>query len=73
MLSRTVAKRFDGTWTNKVTGSTKATTLHKSMDEAIATARKMLAESGGGELHIRVNYRNQTELVEAAESRAPDK
>jgi undecaprenyl pyrophosphate synthase len=65
MLSRTVAKRFDGTWTNKANGSGMATSLHKSMDEAITAARKMLAESGGGELHIRVNYKNRTELVEA--------
>lgn len=65
MGSRTVAKRFDGTWTNKITGANKPTTLHKTMEEAIAEAKRMLVAAGGGELHIKVNYKTQVEVVSA--------
>ncbi len=47
---RIVFKRNDGNWVNKKISSDKASSLHKTQKEAEQTARKMLKNSGGGEL-----------------------
>jgi hypothetical protein len=47
---RTVFKRSDGQWANKKNSSGKASSVHKTQAEAEAAARRMLKNSGGGEL-----------------------
>lgn len=64
MKSVTVAKRFDGTWTVKPAGATKAASLHKTMDEAVEAGKRLLRRTGG-ELHLKVNYEIKVEIVPA--------
>ena len=47
---RTVSKRPDGQWANKLDGSSRASSLHDTQREAEQAARQMLENSGGGEL-----------------------
>jgi hypothetical protein len=47
---RTVYKRPDGTWANKRNDASRASSLHDTQAEAEAAARRMLRNSGGGEL-----------------------
>lgn len=50
---RTVSRRPDGEWANKRDGASRAATLHETQAEAIKEARKMLVNSGGGELKVK--------------------
>lgn len=47
---RTVYRRSDGTWVNKLNDSDRASSLHNTQKEAIDAARRMLQNQGGGEL-----------------------
>lgn len=49
---RTVSKRADGKWVNKRHDANKATSLHDTQAEAIASARKNLVNQRGGELNV---------------------
>jgi len=49
---RTVSPRPDGTWANKKDGAERAASLHDTQAAAAAEARRMLLDSGGGELKI---------------------
>ena len=50
---RTVSRRPDGTWANKKDGADRAGSLHETQAEAAREARRMLEESGGGELKVK--------------------
>ena len=50
---RMVYRRPDGTWANKRNDSENASSLHDTQQAAIDTARKMLINSGGGELIVK--------------------
>jgi uncharacterized protein DUF2188 len=50
---RTVSKRDDGSWANKKDGSERASSLHETQRDAEAAARRMLKDSGGGELKVK--------------------
>jgi hypothetical protein len=50
---RTVSRRPNGTWANKKDGSDRAASLHPTQKSAADIARRMLRESGGGELKIK--------------------
>ena len=50
---RTVSRRQTGEWANKKDGASKAAGLHKTQQAAINEARKMLENSGGGELKVK--------------------
>lgn len=47
---RTVFKDDDGNWKNKRHDAGKASSSHATQGEAIAAAREMLGNQGGGEL-----------------------
>lgn len=47
---RMVYRRKDGQWANKKLDADRASSLHETQGEAEALARKMLHNSGGGEL-----------------------
>lgn len=47
---RIVYLRSDGRWANKRIGASRASSLHDTQAEALADARSMLQQSGGGEL-----------------------
>jgi Uncharacterized protein conserved in bacteria (DUF2188) len=49
---RVVSKGEDG-WENKRLDASKASSLHKTQQEAIEAARKMLGTQGGGELIVK--------------------
>lgn len=51
--NRTVSKRPDGTWENKLNSATKASSLHDTQKEAADSAKSMLQNQGGGELSIK--------------------
>lgn len=46
---RTVYRREDGQWVNKLNDSDRASTLHDTQAEANKTAAEMLKHAGGGE------------------------
>lgn len=48
---RTVSPRSNG-WANKRDGADKAASIHPTQAQAIAEARRMLLEDGGGELKV---------------------
>jgi hypothetical protein len=50
---RTVSQRSNGSWANKRDGASRATSLHKTQQQAADAARKALKSSGGGELKIK--------------------
>ncbi len=50
---RTVSKRSDGTWANKLDGASRASSLHDTQAKAADTARAQLHAAGGGELKIK--------------------
>lgn len=50
---RTVSKRSDGGWENKRNDASRASSVHKTQAEAVASARQMLGNQGGGELSIK--------------------
>lgn len=47
---RIVYRREDGTWVNKKLDANQASSIHQTQHEAEDAARKMLCNSGGGEL-----------------------
>ena len=47
---RMVYQRKDGSWANKRVGATRPGSTNKTQKEAENSARKMLKNSGGGEL-----------------------
>ena len=47
---RMVFRRADGTWANKRTDATKASSVHDTQRAAEAAAKTMLTNQGGGEL-----------------------
>jgi len=50
---RMVYRRPDGTWANKRNDADNASSLHNTQQTAIDAARKMLINSGGGELIVK--------------------
>jgi len=48
--NRTVFRREDGDWINKLNSADKASSVHKTQADAEAKAREMLHNQGGGEL-----------------------
>ncbi len=50
---RTVAPRPGGGWSNTRNDANRASSNHRTQAEAIAAAREMLGNQGGGELSIR--------------------
>jgi hypothetical protein len=50
---RIVSKRQDGTWANKRNDADRASSLHQTQKDAIAAGKKMLGNSGGGELTVK--------------------
>ena len=49
---RTVFRRADGRWVNKLRGDARATTTSETQAGAVADARRMLRNGGGGELTV---------------------
>lgn len=49
---RTVYRRDDGKWANKRNDSDKASSVRDTQGEAIDDAKRMLRNSGGGEVTI---------------------
>jgi hypothetical protein len=47
---RTVYRRSNGKWVNKRNDASKASSLHDTQADALDAARRMLRNSGGGEL-----------------------
>ncbi len=47
---RTVYRSGDGEWVNRRNGADRASSVHDRQSEAIAAARGMLTNQGGGEL-----------------------
>lgn len=47
---RIVYRNSDGKWVNKKNSASQAASVHKTQKEAEESARKMLKNSGGGEL-----------------------
>lgn len=49
---RMVSQRPDGTWANTRNDAERASSLHDTQAAAIAAAREMLGNQGGGEMSI---------------------
>ena len=49
---RSIYRRDDGKWENKRNDAGKASSIHNTQQDAIASARSMLNNQGGGELTI---------------------
>jgi Uncharacterized protein conserved in bacteria (DUF2188) len=49
---RIISPRPDGTWANKRNDAEKASSIHDTQAAAIEAARRMLQNSGGGELTV---------------------
>ena len=49
---RTVYQKSDGRWANKRNDASRAASVHDTQKEAIKEAKRMLQNSGGGELAI---------------------
>lgn len=49
---RMVSKRPDGTWANTRNDADKASSVHNTQAEAMAAARRMLGNQGGGEMSV---------------------
>jgi hypothetical protein len=47
---RMVYRNSDGSWVNKRNDAGKASSLHRTQQEAVGAARSMLVNQGGGEL-----------------------
>lgn len=50
--NRTVSKRDNGSWANKRNGTTRASDLHATQQQAIDAAKQQLLNSGGGDLTV---------------------
>lgn len=50
---RTVYRRSDGQWVNKRNDADRASTVHRTQEEATRAAHGMLHRQGGGELTIK--------------------
>jgi hypothetical protein len=51
--NRTVYRRPDGKWVNQLNGASRASSVEDTQQEAAADARRMLGNSGGGELTVK--------------------
>jgi hypothetical protein len=49
---RTVYRNDKGEWVNKANGNSRATSVHRTQQEAIDAARTNLHNQGGGELTV---------------------
>lgn len=49
---RTITKRPDGTWANTRQDASRASSVHRTQQEAIDAGRAMLQNQGGGELTV---------------------
>ena len=49
---RTISQRTDGTWANKRNDAERASSVHRTQQEAIQAGREMLQNQGGGELTV---------------------
>ena len=49
---RIVSPRGDGTWANKRNDASKASSVHRTQQDAIRAAQGMLKNLGGGELTV---------------------
>jgi len=49
---RTVSRRADGSWANQRRDASRASSLHRTQEEAIHRAREQLRSDGGGELTV---------------------
>ena len=50
---RTVSRRTDGSWENKRRDAGRASSVHRTQADAIASAKTMLGKQGGGELSVK--------------------
>jgi len=50
---RTVSRREDGSWANKRDDASRATSIHRTQNEAASAGKAMLSKQGGGELKIK--------------------
>jgi len=50
---RMIYRRNDETWVNQREGASKASGVHSTQKEAMNEAKKMLQNSGGGELTVK--------------------
>lgn len=50
---RTISRRADGTWENKRSDASRASSIHRTQADAIDAARGMLGNQGGGELTVK--------------------
>lgn len=50
---RMISKRPDGTWANERNDASRASSVHRTQQEAIQTAKQMLIKQGGGELTVK--------------------
>jgi hypothetical protein len=52
--NRTVSKRPDGSWANKLEGASRASSLHRTQAAAEREAKRMMNKPGqGGELKVK--------------------
>ena len=65
--NRIVYKEHDGFWANKLKGEKRPSTFHRMQEEAIASARDMLENEGGGELTVK----GEDGLTKAKDTVAP--
>ncbi|MBP7528715.1 MAG: DUF2188 domain-containing protein [Syntrophorhabdaceae bacterium] len=66
---RIVYKHHDGFWSNKLQGEKRPSTFHRTQEEAIASARDMLENEGGGKLMVR----GEGGLIKVKDTVAPRK
>ena len=50
---RMISKRADGTWANERNDASRASSVHRTQQEAIQSAKQMLVNQGGGELTVK--------------------
>ncbi|WP_310541590.1 DUF2188 domain-containing protein [Phenylobacterium sp.] len=50
---RMISKRPDGTWANERNYADRASSVHRTQQEAIRSAKQMLINQGGGELTVK--------------------
>lgn len=67
--NRTVSRRPDGSWANKLDGNQRASSLHKTQAQAVDVARTQLKSTDGGELKIK----GKNNLIRAKNTIAPAK
>lgn len=66
---RMVSQRPDGTWANKRNDASRASSLHDTQAQAMAAARQMLGNQGGGEMSVQ----GRNNQIRAKDTVAPGK